>query len=59
MVLFINPAQLNAAVKDSLSPEAMEEPVQLRDYNKIKGNEHHNTKLNSLGKGLEAILAGC
>ena len=35
--LFLNPSQVNSALQDSLTPEAMEESVRILDYKTIKG----------------------
>jgi hypothetical protein len=37
VVLFINPGQVNSAVRDSLTPEDMEESVTILHYTAVKG----------------------
>jgi hypothetical protein len=44
VVLFINPGQVNSAVRDSLTPEDMEESVTILPYTAVKGTTHTQLK---------------
>jgi hypothetical protein len=50
VVLFINPGQVNSAVRDSLTPEDMEESVTILHYTAVKGRTHtYASKISFLG----------
>jgi hypothetical protein len=59
VVLFLNPSQVNSAVQDSLTPEAMEESVRILDYKTIKGiYSDPNIHSNNTGMSIISVFRG-